>query len=106
MARVFTIVDFPEKGKNYGKYYSESPKNAAKKAFSQLSRKINLKNSNKKNLLVFTIKDVKSGKKFKYIGTRIELFNPITVKRGNRMVTYRYKNIIAKHNNKNSEAWI
>lgn len=106
MSRLFTIVDFPEKGKTYGKYYSNTPKNAAKKAFSQLSRKINLKNSNHKNLLVFTIKDVDNGKKFKYIGTRVELFKPITIRKADKKITYKYKNIIARYNNNNGKAWI
>lgn len=104
MSKVFTVVDFPKKGKNYGRYYSDSPKAAAKKAFSKLSRKINLKNSNQRNLLVFTIKNLDSGKKFKYIGTRVELFEPITIKRANKVITYKYKNIIAKYNN--NKGWI
>lgn len=34
--RLFTIVDYPEKGETYGKYYADTPNNAAKKAFARL----------------------------------------------------------------------
>lgn len=100
MKRSFTIVDFPEKGNEYGRYLSKSPHNAASKAFSQLARIVNLKNSNKKNHLVFSIRETTQGsnnKVYTYIGTRVELNEPITKNIAGRQVVYRYKNIISKY---------
>jgi len=99
MSKTFTIVDFPKIGDSYGKYHSNTAKNAANKAFSFLSRKINLKNSNKNNMLQFTIQDITNGilgKKYKYVGTRVELFKPIIINRGGKEIAFKYKNIIGK----------
>lgn len=100
--RSFTIVDFPEAGKTYGRYKGKMPKNAAQKAFSSLSRKINLKNTNDKNLLIFTIRETTNNsdnKLYKYIGTRIILDNPIKRNIGGKEVVYRYKNMITQYEN-------
>ncbi len=100
MRRIFTIVDFPKKGDRYGRYLANSPKRAANKAFTQLSRKINLKNTNKKNYMVFAIQEITqhSNKKiYKYIGTRVELHQPLIIKKNGKEIKYKYKNIIAKY---------
>ena len=94
MDRIFTIVDFPKKGETHGKYKSKTAKGAANKAFSELSRKINLKNSNKNNMMYFTIKEINTDKYYTYIGTRVELFRPIIVNIGGKKIEYKYKNII------------
>ena len=100
MKRSFTIIDFPKKGQEYGRYLSKSPSNAASKAFSQLSRIINLKNSNKKNHMVFTIRETTQGspeKSYTYIGTRVELNQPVVQNIAGKTITYRFKNIISKY---------
>ena len=102
MKRIFTIIDFPKVGNRHGKYKAKSPKRAAYKAFSRLSRMINLKNTNKKNYLVFSIQKIttKSQKKiYKYIGTRVELHEPSIIEKGGIKIKYRHKNIIAKYKN-------
>jgi len=104
--RSFTIVDFPKNGKTYGRYLAHTPKRAAHKAFSTLSRAINLKNSNHKNLMVFSIKETTQNnrhlnKQYKYVGTRVELNEPKVVRRGDQLITYRFKNIITPYNNYN-----
>ena len=98
--RSFTIVDFPNDGENYGRYMGESPKRAAQKAFSSLSRKIDLKNTDDKNLLVFTIKDTTlngNKKKYKYVGTRVELDEPIKRKINGKKIIYKYRNILTNY---------
>ena len=97
--REFTIVDFPKAGKNYGIYRSNTSRGAANKAFSFLCRKINLKNSNKNNMMHFTIQDNLNGKKYKYYGMRVELFKPIIINRSGVPITFRYKNIITSEKN-------
>lgn len=98
--RRFTIVDYPQDGKNYGEYTAPSPKRAASKAFTRLSRMINLKNTDDKNFIVFAIKEIGGKNKiYKYIGTRVELHQPHVVNINGRNVMYRYKNIITKYNN-------
>ena len=100
MKRSFTILDFPKKGQEYGRYLSTSPSNAASKAFTQLSRIINLKNSNVKNHVIFTIRETTQGspeKTYTYIGTRVELEQPIIQNISGKQITYRFKNIISKY---------
>jgi hypothetical protein len=100
--RSFTIVDFPKKGETYGRYISKYPKNAAKKAFTKLSSMIDLKNSNRKKFLIFTIKETtKNSNKnmYKYIGTRIKLYEPIIIEKNGKNIVYKYKNIITSHKN-------
>lgn len=97
--RYFTIVDYPDKYQNYGKFKGINPTQCANKAFSYLSKLIDLKNSDNKNLLVFTIKDIYNDKKYKYVGTRVELNEPMTIKKGNNYITYKYKNIITSYKN-------
>ncbi len=111
--RKFTIVDFPEEGKTYGTFKSTIPKKAANEAFDLLIRFIDNKNnnnkSNKKNknnnknsnndefkgkFIVFVIKDIDSGKMYKYIGNRVKLHKPIKI--NNK--SYEYKNVIGKYN--------
>ncbi len=67
--------------------HAKSPANAAKKASKECSRK-------KCDVVV---QDRKSGKKYKYRVTRT--YDPITIKRGNRKVTFDYT-ISAKSLNK------
>lgn len=100
--RTFTVVDFPHNGKTYGRYHSKTPKGAAQKAFSSLSRKIDLKNTNDKNFLVFTMKETTKNslnKKYKYIGTRVELAEPIEKIIDGKLITYKYRNIITNYDN-------
>ena len=95
--RSFTIIDFPANGKTYGRYKSDSPKRAAQKAFTQLSRMIDLKNSNKKNLLVFSIKETtnnSNNKQYKYVGTRVELHEPVVIKKNGKMIISLHHTII------------
>jgi len=43
--RTFTIIDFPERHKSYGKYIATTPKQAASKAFAKLRRVYKIDNS-------------------------------------------------------------
>ena len=98
--RYFTVIDFPAPGQKYGRYKGKYPSNAASKAFSQLAKIINLKNSNKKNHMVFTIREITQGsdnKNWTYVGTRVELNQPIVKKIGNKTVKFNYKNIISQY---------
>ena len=95
--RQFTVVDYPKKGEKFGIYNSFSPKAAANKAFTKLSKIIDLKNSNDKNFLIFTIQDINNKKYYPYIGSRILLDQPIYVKKNENLIICKYKNIIAKN---------
>ncbi len=99
--RSFTIVGYPNDGENYGRYIAETPKRAAHKALTKLSRKIDLKNTDHKNLLVFTIRETtknSDNKEYKYAGTRVELVKPLIKIIDGKQIIYRYKNIIAPYN--------
>ncbi len=100
MKRSFTIIDFPKKGSEYGRYLANTPQRAASKAFTQLARIINLKNENNKNHMVFSIRETSQGsdnKIYTYIGTRVELAEPIVKTIAGKKVVYKFKNIVAKH---------
>lgn len=99
MERTFTLIDFPVKGKYYGKYQGKNPSDAAKKIFNFLSKKINLKNTDNKNLMYFAIKDLKNDKIYRFIGMRVQLYQPIKIKIGNKIIEYKYKNVITKYEN-------
>ena len=86
--RVFTIVDYPNVGETYGKYTGKYPGDAADKVLTELAKKVNLKNSNEKNFIFFTIRDVSSGKEYSYIGTRVELYKPVKLDNG-KIVRFR-----------------
>lgn len=99
--RTFTIVDYPKRGDTYGRYIASHPIYAAKKALTQLSRKIDLENTNKKNIMVFTIRETTNNSNknlYKYAGTRIKLDKPLVVKRNGKKIVYKYRNIITDYN--------
>ena len=90
--RVFQLVDYPKKGEMFGNYNGTYPKQAANKVMTVLARRINLKNTNNNNQIVFWIMDKESGKKYCYTGTRIKLVKPKVVRRGNNKINYWHKN--------------
>ncbi len=93
---MYTIVDFPKENKTYGEFSGASPKRAADKAFTKLY-KLSKINNNSSDFLVFTIKNKRTNKEYKYIGKRIKLIKPIVVKRGGKEITYKYINTIGKY---------
>ena len=90
--RVFQLIDYPKEGQMFGNYTGTHPKQAANKVMTALARRINLKNTNNNNQIVFWIIDKESGKKYCYTGTRIKLVKPKVVKRGNNKINYWHKN--------------
>ena len=97
--KIFEIIDYPNKGINFELTPSNSANAAALKAFTKLSKKYNLQNTNEKNHLVFNIKNKQDGKIHKFIGTRIKLMEPLTVEKNGKKITYNYRSIVAKYNN-------
>ena len=97
----YSIVDFPEDNKLYGDFTATSSKSAAGEAFSHLLKFLDLDENNDDSFLgkflVFTLIDKNSHKKYKYMGTRIELKNPVSITKNNRNVTYRYKDVIGRY---------
>ena len=97
----FTIVDFPEDGKTYGIFVGEIPKKVASKAFSSLMQFMSINDNKNDNSLgkfiVFVIKNINSGKMYKYIGNRVKLENPIKIRKNNKEIEYKYKNVIGKY---------
>lgn len=103
--RFFTVVDFPKKGNTFGLFKSQYPKQAGNRAFTKLSRMIDLKNNSNK-WLVFNIQEIfmnkktnkiEKGKIYKYLGTRVELVKPIIRNINGHEITYKYKNILASY---------
>ncbi len=92
----YTLLNFPKEGINFGIFKSASPKRAAQKAFGKLAKKVDLTN-NSGNFIVFTIKNLDTKKEYKYIGTRVKLAKPITVKRNNKTITYKFFHTVGKY---------
>ncbi len=95
--KIYQLVDFPKKGDYYGDYKGKTPKQAAKKAFSRLARLSHLNNSNQKFIVFFIREKYGAQKEFKYMGQRVKLDRNIEIKRGNKTVTIKYKNIVNKY---------
>lgn len=84
----YVITDFPKVGRSYGNYNGKTALDAAKKAFIILGKTYNVNNSNITPLLVFSLKNKRNNKIHKFMGTRIELYNPNnTVKKYKNIVT-------------------
>ena len=99
-ANKFTIVDFPQDGKTYGTFVGNIPKQVASKAFSSLMQFMDVNDNENDSLgkfIVFVIKNVKTGKMYKYIGNRVKLENPIIIRKNNKDIEYKYKNVIGKY---------
>lgn len=92
----YTIIDYPIKNQNYGEFIGSSPKRAAHKAFSKLAKLSNLNNKSE-DLLVFSIKNTRTNKIYKYIGKRIKLSEPRKVMRNGKEIIYKYVNTVGKY---------
>lgn len=83
--RNFTVLDFPKKGKTFGKYTGNSPSIAAYKAFHKLCKKFSfVDNANGKFYLVFNLYDLDKKKIYPYIGTNVLLDHEVQIKKSNR----------------------
>lgn len=107
--RVFSIVDYPNVDELYGNFTGSSPRVAADKILTLLAEKIDLKNTDEKNFIFFTIRDItnsvnnsKKNKEYSYIGTRVELYKPKKLKKGKII---KFKNIISRVTNKNKHIY-
>jgi len=96
--RYFTIMDFPEKNKNTGKYSGNSPAQVATKVFNKLAKYYNFyDNFGGTKYLVFNIKDLGSGKVYPFIGTPVVLHEPIEINLKNKTLKITHRNIVAKY---------
>jgi len=96
--RYFTICDFPEKGKNTGKYSGENPAQVATKVFNKLAKHYNFYNNyGGTKYLVFNILDLGSRKVYSFIGTPVVLHEPIEVNLRNKTLKITHRNIVAKY---------
>jgi hypothetical protein len=95
--KVYKIMGYPHVNKNYGNFTGSWPAQAAHKALTILSRKINLKNSDDMNQIKFWIIEKKTGKKYCYIGSRIKLVRPnIIINKNGKKVKFWHKTTLRK----------
>jgi hypothetical protein len=105
--KIYKIMGYPESNSVYGNFTGSWPAQAAHKALTNLSRRVNLHNSNDLNQIKFWIIDEETGKKYCYIGSRIKLMKPnIIVNKKGEKVKFWYKTTLRKcnfkmNNNKN-----
>ena len=93
----YEIIDFPKYTKTHGNYKGRYPKEAAEKAFTFLSNLVGDDIDNEGTFLVFALNNKKTNKTYKFIGTRIELENPV-VNNQNMTKRVKYKNVISNYN--------
>jgi hypothetical protein len=97
---IYSIKDFPYQNKLHGRYVSKSPMGAAKKAFTQIIKKMNVEQNiinNNSKFILFTIINRYTNKEYKYIGKRIELGKPVVIQKNGKSITYKYRDIIGKY---------
>lgn len=78
----YTIIDFPEIGKKHGHFQAKSMSAAARKAFFHLSKHYNFDDGEDgERYLVFKLKKINSKRDYSrmYIGTWVELFEPVEI---------------------------
>ena len=91
-SRIFTIhkIYNDKFQKSGGRYKNNNPKDAAKKAF----RKVLEKDNSKHISFDIEMKEITRGsthKIYRYTFTRILRDNPITIKKSDKIITYKYK---------------
>lgn len=103
----FTIIDYPKKGMNTGKYFGSSATIVANKVFSKLTKDLNFYNNmDGTKYLVFNIQDVNSKKIFPFIGTIVILNKPIDVNYKNNQMKITHRNIVAKFTSDMKEVFV
>ena len=89
--QIFSLLDFPEPDKEYGKYIGNSPDEAASKVFSSIIDNFDVGNSeNEKRYLLFAIKNKETNKVHEFLGAKIELYKPLRINN----ILYKYRNLI------------
>lgn len=96
MENSYSLLGYPDENSKYGNYKNKYPYQAAHKIFNFLSKKVGLKNSDKK-FLIFQIMNNKTGKIYSYQGSRIELKKPIIYNRAGKQFKVYYKSIVTKY---------
>ena len=98
--KVYSILNYPKKDEIYGNFKGRYPAQAAHKALNFLAKKTNMKNTNNMNHIMFYLVNVKNGKKYCYIGSRIELVKPKVIKFKNKEKPqfFYFKTILRKCN--------
>ena len=97
----YEIMSFPSKKTNFGNYTGAYPKQAAEKAFTFLSSLMLDKVKEDGNFIVFSIRkksanEINSNKIHKFIGTVVELENPVYNNSLERKL--KFKNVVSKYN--------
>jgi hypothetical protein len=96
--KIFTIVDFPQKGTNTGSFTGITSTIAANKVFNRLIKELNYNdNENGRKYLVFYIMDINTKKIEAFIGTIVILDHPIEIDRKNKTIKITHRNIVTKY---------
>ena len=91
----YTIVDFPDDNKTFGKYLGSTPKKAAVKAFNDLIKFIDDDLEKDGKFVVYVIRNIEQNEEHQFMGYRIKLENPVLSKKNGKELTYYYKNIVS-----------
>lgn len=84
MNRVFTILDYPGEGKEWGRFESSTPLGAAHHAFRALATEMGFVDTEDgQKYLIFTIREAIPNKRGRdYIGTWVQLHKPVQIENG------------------------
>jgi hypothetical protein len=93
----YTIVDFPEDNKTFGKYLGSNPKKAAIKAFNDLVKFVDDDLENEGKFVVYVLRNIETGEEHSFMGNKIKLKNPVLSKKNGKELTFHYKNVVSKY---------
>lgn len=82
-----------------GRFSGSKPKQAANKALTSILREREGNNDSTNGQIKFSIVECTRGsrcKEYSYVGERVELEEPMEVKIGNKLISYRYNNKVSK----------
>ena len=94
---VYTIVDYPNFNMESGAYKAKAPLAAAKKAFTRLQKKFDLKNNTEqKQYIEFTLRNKSTNQFYTYLGTKVLLHSAITLNHNGKRRTINYKHLLSR----------
>lgn len=103
----YTLLDYPERGKNSGEYHGKSPGSVATKIFNKISKELGfVDNLGGTKYLVFYIKNIDTGKVYPFIGTIVVLQKPIEINYNNKSVSVSHRNIVSRYDKNMQEVFV
>lgn len=73
---VYCVLNYPMVNKTWGRYTAPNEDKAAAMILTDLGKELNVSNESDNAYVVFTIKNMRTGRTYIYLGTRVKLVVP------------------------------